>query len=135
MHVQPLFKTVRQFFPKLKSLTLGSNNRAFFLYLVNCFENLSPNSSRDATMHSNTIHNSQRMYTIQCPSIDEWIKKRCYIHTTEYRRDFPGGSDGKASIYNAGDLGSIPGSGRSPGEGNGNPLQHSCLENPMDRGV
>ena len=46
--------------------------------------------------------------------------------------DFPGGSDGKASAYNAGDLGSIPGSGRSPGEGNGNPLQHSCLENPMD---
>ena len=39
------------------------------------------------------------------------------------------------SACNAGDLGSIPGSGRSPGEGNGNPLQHSCLENPMDRGV
>ena len=39
--------------------------------------------------------------------------------------DFPGGSDGKASVYNAGDLGSIPESGRSPGEGNGNPLQYS----------
>ena len=46
--------------------------------------------------------------------------------------DFPGGSDGRASAYNAGDLGSIPGSGRSPGEGNGKPLQYSCLENPMD---
>ena len=46
--------------------------------------------------------------------------------------DFPGGSDDKASAYNAGDLGSIPGLGRSPGEGNGNPLQYSCLENPMD---
>ena len=46
--------------------------------------------------------------------------------------DFPGGSDGKASAYNAGDLGSIPGSERSPGEGNGNPLQYPCLENPMD---
>ena len=46
--------------------------------------------------------------------------------------DFPGGSDSKASAYNAGDLGSIPGSGRPPGEGNGNPLQYSCLENPMD---
>ena len=45
---------------------------------------------------------------------------------------FPGGSEGKASGCNAGDLGSIPGSGRSPGEGNGNPLQYSCLENPMD---
>ena len=48
---------------------------------------------------------------------------------------FPGGSDGKASACNAGDPGSIPGSGRSPGEGNGDPLQHSCLENPMDRGA
>ena len=47
--------------------------------------------------------------------------------------DFPGGSDGKASVYNAGDLGSIPGLGRSPGEGNGNLLQYYCLENPMDR--
>ena len=45
---------------------------------------------------------------------------------------FPGGSEGKASACSAGDLGSIPGSGRSPGEGNGNPLQYSCLENPMD---
>ena len=48
---------------------------------------------------------------------------------------FPGGSDGKASVYNAGKLGSIPGLGRFPGEGNGNPLQYSCLENPMDRGA
>ena len=45
------------------------------------------------------------------------------------------GSDGKASVYNAGDPGSIPGLGRSPGEGNGNPLQYSCLENPMDGGA
>ena len=45
---------------------------------------------------------------------------------------FPGGSEGKASASNAGDLGLIPGSGRSPGEGNGNPLQYSCLENPME---
>ena len=50
-------------------------------------------------------------------------------------QDFLGGSDGKASAYNAGDLGSIPGSGRSPGEGNGTPLQYSCLENPMDGGA
>ena len=47
----------------------------------------------------------------------------------------PGGSDGKASACNSGDLGSIPGSGRSPGEGNGNPLQYFCLENSMDRGT
>ena len=49
------------------------------------------------------------------------------------RLGFPGDSDGKESACNAGDLGSIPGSGRSPGEGNGYPFQYSCLENPMDR--
>ena len=48
---------------------------------------------------------------------------------------FPGGSEVKESACNAGDLGSIPGSGRSPGEGNGKPLQYSCLENPMDGGA
>ena len=48
---------------------------------------------------------------------------------------FPGGSEVKASACIAGDLGSIPGSGRSPGEGNGNPLQYSYLENPMDGGA
>jgi len=47
---------------------------------------------------------------------------------------FPGASDGKESACNAGDPSSIPGLGRSPGEGNGNPLQYSCLENPMDGG-
>ena len=57
----------------------------------------------------------------------------CFIYLIYF--DFPSSSDGKASVYNAGDLGSIPGLGRFPGEGNGNPLQYSCLENPMDRGA
>ena len=48
---------------------------------------------------------------------------------------FPGDSDGKESAHNAEDLGSIHGSGRSPGEGSGCPFQYSCLENPMDKGV
>ena len=60
--------------------------------------------------------------------INNWTQLSNYTH-------FPGGSDSKASAYNAGDLGSIPGSGRSPGERKGNPLQYSCLENPMDRGA
>ena len=50
-------------------------------------------------------------------------------------RGFPCGSDSKESVCSAGDPGSIPGLGRSPGGGNGNPLQYSCLENPMDRGA
>ena len=63
-------------------------------------------------------------------SIGYWDIKE--VTSTE---DFPGGSDGKASAYNTGDPGSVPGSGRSPGERNGNPLQYSCLENPMDGGA
>ena len=64
------------------------------------------------------------------------------IENTEYflmdafgKEGFPGGSNSKLSAYNVGDPGSIPGSGRYPGEGNGNPLQYSCLENPMDGGA
>ena len=51
------------------------------------------------------------------------------------KKGFSGDSGGKESTCNAGDLGSVAGSGRSPGEGNGNPLQYSYLENPMDRGA
>ena len=56
-----------------------------------------------------------------------------FWHCLSLGLGFPGGSDGKTSSCNAGDPDSIPGSGRSSGEGNGNPLQYSCLENPMDR--
>ena len=59
-----------------------------------------------------------------------------YLGLIYFRIDWlDGGSGVKVSACNAGDLGSIPGSGRSPGEGNGNPLQYSCLENPMDGGA
>jgi len=57
------------------------------------------------------------------------------LHLIPFALGFPGGSVGKESACNAGDSGSIPPSGRSPGEGNGNPLQYSCLGNPMDRGA
>ena len=65
------------------------------------------------------------------------ISRHCQISIENYplllRLPSRSGSDGKASAYNVGDLGSIPGLERSPGEGNSNPLQYSCLENPMDR--
>ena len=64
----------------------------------------------------------------KCSVILRTNDKLCFIN-------FPGGSDGKVFAYNAGDPCSIPESGRSPGEGNGYPLQYSCLENPMDRGT
>ena len=59
----------------------------------------------------------------------------CHLTYANVLHGFPGGSDGKASACNVGDPGSIPRLGRSPGEGNGNPLQHACLENPMDGGA
>ena len=64
----------------------------------------------------------------------EWLS----LHFTIVLQGFPAGSVGKEFTFNAldaGDMGSIPGSGRSPGEGHGNPLQYSCQENPMDRGA
>ena len=66
-----------------------------------------------------------------------WSKIRTVAlsHLVEEYLGFPGGSDGKESTCNVGDPGSIPGSGRSPGGGHGNPLQYSCLESPMDRGA
>ena len=57
------------------------------------------------------------------------------VELTNLPMDFPGGSDSKTSVHNAGDPGSVPELGRSPGEGNGNPLQYSCLENSMDGGT
>ena len=60
------------------------------------------------------------------------MKERCHL-LLSFLWGFPGGSDSKESDYNWGDPVSMPGSARSPGEGNGNPLQYSCLENPMDR--
>ena len=63
------------------------------------------------------------------------LKSHIHLESCKASEGFPGGSEVKAPACNAGDLGSIPGSGRFPGEGNGNPLQYSCLENPMDRGA
>ena len=69
-----------------------------------------------------------------------WLEHKAVqsLHKTDLHSvfwGFPGGSESKESTCNAGELGLIPGSGRSPGEGNGKPLQCSCLENPMDRGA
>ena len=61
--------------------------------------------------------------------------KKGFVHIFSNFSSFPGGSEAKASAWNAGDPGSIPGSGRYPGEGNGTPLQYSCLENPMEGGA
>ena len=64
--------------------------------------------------------------------IIDWRLSDTFLESSTINMGFPGGSEVKASASNAGDPGSIPGSGRSPGQGNGNPLQYSCLENPTD---
>ena len=64
-----------------------------------------------------------------------WVDLVNYLDWTRLHSGFPGGLVGKESVCNAGHPGSVPGSGRSLGEGNGNPLQYSCLENSMDRGA
>ena len=69
-----------------------------------------------------------------CISLDSLLKI-ALVRVLSDSMGFPGGSDGKASTCNAGDLGLIPGLGRLPGEGNGYLLQYSCPENPMDRGA
>ena len=69
-----------------------------------------------------------------CKDLSIQWREFCKSQSIDESKVFLGGSDGKASVCNEGDLGSIPGSGRSPGEGNGNPLQYSCLENSMDGG-
>ena len=85
-------------------------------------------------MHTNfTVHQSRLLgrKATQC------IKEQRHVLPTKFcivkAVGFPGGSDGKESACNAGDLGLIPESGRSLGGGNGNPLQYSCLENSVDR--
>ena len=71
-------------------------------------------------------------WLVRVCSIRFLLPYTCYLAPALERMDFPGGSDGKASVYNVRDLGSIPGLGRFSGEGNGNPLQYSCLENSME---
>ena len=96
----------------------------------------------DTTEHARTsththIHTRARARQVDevWPQDVDWVQVWSILSHLPGNKGLPGGSGGKVSTCNAGDLGSIPGSGRSPGDGNGNPLQYSCLENPMDRGV
>ena len=68
-------------------------------------------------------------------SMPQWLPYEGYLCISLAPMGFPGSPDGKESACYAGDTGSFPGSGRSPGDVNGYPLQYSCLENPMDRGA
>ena len=108
------------------------------------FESLKKSSRKSPTNKENNGFNvikTDVRHLLQCMSyftstskfIVLIVQEKRHLHGTSLL--FSCGSDGKASAYNAGDLGSIPGMGRSTGEGNDKPLQNSCLENPMDRGA
>ena len=88
-------------------------------------------------INDNVLLYSTEHYIQYSGVMEKNMKKNTYIHLYiyVYVQGFPGGTEVKASACNVGELGSILGSGRSPGEGNGNPLQYSCLENPMDGGA
>ena len=93
--------------------------------------------SRDITLSTRVRLVKAMVFPVVMYGCESWTLKKAEHQRIDafelwcWRRwDFPGGSDGKASIYNAGDPGLSPGLGRSPGEGNGNPLQYYCLENP-----
>ena len=77
---------------------------------------------------------AMRETQVQCLGQEDPMEKEMATHSS-ILGGFPGDSEVKASASNAGDTGSIPGSGRSPGERNGNPLQYSCLEKPMEGGA
>ena len=91
------------------------------------FEYVSANKSKSKQMRSPALQFCGDLIWLMAET-----PSRVY---TNLPKDFPGGLDGKVSAYNVGDPGSIPGLGRSPGEGKGNPLQCSCLENPMGGGA
>ena len=85
------------------------------------------------------VFSNESVLCIRCQSIGPWASASVLPMNIQdwfpLQYSFPGGSEVKVSASNARDLGLIPGSGRSPGEGNGNPLQYSCVENPMDGGA
>ena len=81
------------------------------------------------TIFTVSFNEQGTLLTLELSLTYTWLSGYPYIAAAA------GGSEVKVSACNAGDLGSIPGSGRSPGKGNGNPLQYPCLENPMDRGA
>ena len=99
--------------------------------------------SKDITLPAKVHIVTAMIFPVVVYGYDSWAIKKAECQRIDafelfffkLLQGFPGGSDSKESARNGGNLGSFPGSGRSLGEGNGNPLQYSCLENPMDRGA
>ena len=109
------------------------------LYLLHWQAGSLPLSHQGSPVFTPTIYFLELFETQMPLYMCHWVfpknKNFFFINLSMIIKVFPGDSDGEESTCNAGDLGSLPGLGRSPGGGHGNPLQYSCLENPMDRGA
>ena len=109
---------------------------ALIFFIIDFFDLLAVQGTlKSLLQHHSSIRISSLVLSLLYGPTLKSVRDYWKNHTFNYMEDFPGGSDGKVSVYNVGDLGSIPGSGRSLGEGNGNSLQYYCLENPMDGGA
>ena len=113
-----------------------------YIFLISCWIGMSYKVSlREETQFRQRrwrkSNKGETNHTCEFPYTHEDIRVHAFLYYTcpPPMQGLPGGSDVKECACNVGDPGSIPGLGRSPGEGNGNPLQHSCLENPVDRGA
>ena len=113
-----------------------------YIFLISCWIGMSYKVSlREETQfrwrRRRKSIKGETKHTCEFPYTSEDIRVHAFLYCTcpPPMQGLPGGSDVKESTCNVGDPGSIPGSERSPGEGTGNPLQYSCLENPMDRGA
>ena len=113
---------IQKYYPEDKLETKGTISGTFFWVFYFCLRSLLAISSKNISYLIFKILKTE--FTEASQTVLDQSPLVTALHT-----------DGKASSCNVGDPGSIPGSGRSPGEGNGNPFQHSCLENPMDRGA
>ena len=110
---------------KLETADLLKSQLNLYFYNICSFYYLNNHMVSSQIMFNKTYQICSFYFCWELSGYNLWVMISFFL-------GFPGGSEGKTSVYNVGDLGSIPGSGRSPGEGNGKPLQYSCLENPMD---
>ena len=117
------------------SLRVGTTERPHFHFSLSCIGEGNGNPLQCSCLENPRDGGAWWAAVYGITQSQRRLKRLSSSSSTMDQVGFPSSSDGKTSACNAGDPGLIPGQGRSPGEGNGNPLQYYCLENPMDRGA